>query len=56
MTFARRNCLTTHFSERTPVVKRRMAVFIPPRRDSAGCWDAHPRLIFYTSEVYYRRA
>jgi len=28
MTFAqRRNCLTTHFSERIPVVKRRISVF-----------------------------
>jgi len=27
MTFARRNRLTTHFSERIPVVKRRMTVF-----------------------------
>jgi len=30
MTFAqRRNCLTTHFSERIPVVKRRMTVLKP---------------------------
>ena len=29
MTFAqRRNCLTTHFSERIPVVKRRMTVYV----------------------------
>jgi len=27
MTFARRNRLTTHFSERIPVVKQRISVF-----------------------------
>jgi len=29
MTFARRKYLTTHFSERIPIVKRRVTVFFP---------------------------
>jgi len=41
MTFARRNRLTTHFSESIPVVKRRISVYV-------RCYDvASSRNYFY---------